>query len=74
MDIIARAERAGQAYEDRLLNEYLSEGEYDTCPECEEETLEVTGKRERRGWWSKSECHNEECGYISEDCDVYDDY
>lgn len=64
--------RAYDAYVDRLHDEYYRE--YPECPECGEPTLEVTGKRERKGWWSKEECLNDECDYSSEDCEIYEDY
>lgn len=64
--------RAYDAYVDRLHDEYYRE--YPECPECGEPTLEVTGGRERRGWWSKEECFNDGCGYLSEDCELYDDW
>lgn len=69
------ADKVAQAYDnytDRLHDEYYRD--YPECPECGEESLEVTGGRERRGWWSKSVCLNDDCDYSDEDCDVYDDY
>jgi hypothetical protein len=71
MNSIDRVERAAQAWEDRLLNDYLTD--LPECPECGQESLEVTGGKDRRGWWSDSECLNDECDYTSSDFDIYDD-
>ncbi len=65
-----RIARAYEAYVDRLHDDYY--GDYSDCPECGESTLEVTGGRERRGWWVKHECHNEECCYTFDDAEPYD--
>lgn len=71
MNSIDRTERNYEAHADRLLDEYLTD--LPECPECGEESLEVTGGRDRRGWWSDSECTNDECDYSSSDFDIYDD-
>ena len=72
MNVIARTERAAQAWQDRLLDDYLTEGT--ECPECGQNTIESDGGADRRGRWWKDVCENDECDYINEDCDIYDDY
>jgi hypothetical protein len=69
---INTTQRNYEAYVDRLHDEHY--GDLPECPQCGEEALEVTGGRDRRGWWSNSECLNDECDYTDEAFDIYDDY
>ena len=54
---------------ERLLNEHCTD--LPECPECEAPSLDVSEGRDRKGWWYEAECT--ECGYSTDDFEVYDD-
>jgi hypothetical protein len=71
MDInkaIAAAERAWEAQTDRLHDEYYRN--YDTCPECGDESVDGKGGKGWAEWW----CMNEDCDYAGDYIQEPDDY